>query len=262
MGTDRKSQRPHNPASRLKALMGRALQQDGTKPTQEVWAAVMDTQSTDLGTLYQGVGDVIRLVKECRELLKRADDAVLQICEPPLSAIEQAFLNFNFRAKWSQFADRINEENLLYGLKVCEYQLDTLGGEQRAAARDLKQLREQIVKLLEDTEAAELDQFLKTFLLKHLRTMLRAIDHYEIEGLDALQAATEQTIGGVYININNLVVGGAGASADRADQRPAFLKRLGGILEKAISLIARTHAVDAIATKVIKRLLESGIPPM
>ena len=201
------SQEKFNPGIRLHRLMAWAYeygrgQQAGAPPTQ-AWAEHFGlTWPSDFGDLLRAGSDVVQLTAEVRGMVESLDgkenvDMLLR----RFGEVEKVMEN------WPQVAAVANMQTFIAplsdaGLVSLEYIGDTLGRyilEREVSEDTLTSLRsttDETITLV--TEADDLDDDLKIWLLDRLHEILRQLDLYKVSGIGALERVMDETVGGLH----------------------------------------------------------------
>jgi hypothetical protein len=110
-----------------------------------------------------------------------------------ISPIEQWLSGLDLRQPWRSVP--LPDEHAVEALKVCSFQLRTVGRQKTASEEEVATLREQAQNLLDDVVAAAIPQELARFLTGHLHRILVALDNYRITGSGAVVDELHRTLG-------------------------------------------------------------------
>ena len=175
--------------------------QAGMPPTQ-AWAEHFGlTWPTDSGDLLRAGSDVLELTADVRGMVESLDgkenvDMLLR----RFGEVEKVMEN------WAQVAAVPNMQTFISplsdaGLESLEYIGDTLGRyilEREVSEDTLTSLRstaDETITLV--TEADDLDDDLRIWLLDRLHEILKQLDLYKVSGIGALERVLDETVGGL-----------------------------------------------------------------
>lgn len=187
----------NNPAGRLHSLLMEGKEQSQQdRSISTVWAEILEVPPDDKGLLLRRVGQVMALPSSIKEAMSYIDDIDHSIYMRWLPEVEASFSILNFGMQWKNFIDRFNGE-IMFGIEVCSEMLSRERPEKTANEELLADLSEKVNELLSEIDSADLSGNVWLYIRDHLVRVKEAIEEYRIRGIEPLESAFQQAVGGV-----------------------------------------------------------------
>ena len=139
------------------------------------------------------------LPSSIKEAMSYIDDMDHSIYLRWLPEVEASFSILNFDMQWKNFIDRFNGE-IMFGIEVCSDRLSRERPEKTANEDLLADLSKKVNELLSEIDSADLSGNVWLYIHDHLVRVKEAIEEYRIRGIEPLESAFQQAVGGVVLS--------------------------------------------------------------
>lgn len=235
--------RTNNPAGRLHELLVAARAVSPQKGMKAIWMEVLEADGD--ATLLRRLGQVYTLPGDIRSQVKAHPEENEELLLRPLVKVE-AGLQLPFGAKGQQLRQTVDDAALI-GLEWTSERLSQVRGEPAVAEDDLKQLQVLVQELFEEVLRAEIDDELRTFLLRHLQTMEAAIEEVRICGVSAIRDVVEATVGGIGLRMMS-------RGDESSDEGNRLRTKLARVAARAALLVGLTNGAIQLGGHVYDAL--------
>ena len=123
------------------------------------------------------------------------------------------------------------QENLITTMELISDQLHRYAPEPVPDSDELSAVRKEVQDLYLSIRSSEIDSDLASFLSDRIRSLLAAIDDFQISGVDAIRTAINETIGDIYVRVS------VGDISETDEEVKKFGGHLMDILNKLSALI-------------------------
>jgi len=188
-----------NPAERLYIILEKASRKESNITIKQVWTEVFAVDPTDSKGLFLCIADLIELVNEAKEQLKKFEDTNNRLYLESFTNIDKVLSITNLNSDWGAPKNILNDTTML-GLQHCSLALSRKQSEIRVEETKLKDLRDHVESLINKILDGDISKDLKEILLENLENIRRAIFSYEINGADGLKRAIESSVGSIIVN--------------------------------------------------------------
>jgi hypothetical protein len=192
-----------NPAGRLHALLVRLGATERETSLLDAWGAVLKASADEVVGLLADVWALVGMVERAIEATGSEGHTrqVGRVSQEWRTAIFPSGRAFDLPAK-----DFIPSENAFDVLQATSEILHRDSPEGRALLDgELEDLRERLEGLIDDIKAADdLPESVKQLIVARLRDVIRAFDHVDIGGPNAVRFATEALAGAIDLGGNSL----------------------------------------------------------
>ena len=219
-----------NPAGRLDEILKRLKPETEKEQVGDVWARALDVPKANMALLLKRMGMVHQLPLEIRQAV-----GGLHLAEPNkllwfMPKLEQALAVTNFRAPFQTTVGQHLGADVRNGLGALSAVLSGYGAGASVAfdPEELKELRDQIVNLIDDVRESDLPEDLRHFVLEQLDDVLDAIQDYWIAGVEPVRDAVQKAVGATVLT---------DGESRRLEKRPLG-KRFLEILHIAIAVVS------------------------
>lgn len=248
-----------NPARRLHTLYTAFEEHGGPRNEQNktvaraAWASALDLDSDeDLPELLAQFGVIVGMPTVIRQRIAELPDTEdRDLLSSHLHKFEQAFSTCGLHRPVRDYRKAVGPQQLESLLHIGSA-LDRHGAHELAIAADeVSRLQEQVAELFEEVRATDLDPDLRTFVLRHLERIERALRRVQVEGVQGLREALEVLAAEIIVEdhapdggrIREFLNGTAGVGA-----------KLSKLANSILSLIHLAEYAPGIATAVTKML--------
>jgi len=145
------------------------------------------------------LGQVLSLPVQVKQEIERQQDIDYDIYLKWMPSVQEAFNTLNLSGNIASFHNPISEVTL-HGLEFCADLLSRQAPEKELPRDQLSQLDQKVTELIDEILAAEIDPYLKRYMLDKLNLVLQAIQEYKISGIVPLVKAFEATVGSVVVD--------------------------------------------------------------
>lgn len=198
------SKQPNNPAGRLLAIIRKlqAVQKGKNILTDQAWAKVFQIDPDNTGLLMDRIGKCLQLGNQIIENVKKLNlnqDLFLK----DINQIILSFRQMNLQENINSTLSRIRVESIR-GLEYCDHEFSRQSPEKVIPETDLKNIYEEICSLLEEVAQADIDSYLKNFMLDKLDLLRQAIELYDVDGCVPIEKALCEITGSIVLTQEKL----------------------------------------------------------
>ena len=225
-------------------MLERARGANASASVADVWTAVLSLPTGETVVLFHRLGQLIELAGEVRTAIREQPDlsgALYLRWEQPVDAV----LRYrNLDAQWAAVQPHLKPE-VMQALEFCDHALRERIPEKTLGTEDVKSLREDARKLLDDVRDTELVPELKMYLAEQMWNFLEALDTYDIGGIEPLRLAFAQAVGGAVLLSDSARTAPGGEEVK--ERMGSWLKRVAVILSIGSGVMEITRSALEIA---------------
>ena len=188
-----------NPASRLLSILTEARSMGDNKKTREVWGKVLGVNPNDNSLLLPTFAKFLLLIQETRKSIEAVEELNKELYLKPIAKIETTFRYINFEENWQRLKRELDDVTMAQ-LEFCADRLNSYVSVRSIAPEELARLLEEVNKLIADVIETNIEADLKSFVVRGLEEIRRAIIEYRISGLEGLRRALELNLGAILFN--------------------------------------------------------------
>ncbi len=226
----------------------------GTRPFSTILAAQLDIDPSDMLALHKAYLDLLRLFDDViAESNCISDETKRDLLLQPVHELKNRFINQTIFTTANSFNVA---EPILSRLKYAvEYIIDS--PEQPVASDTLLELRQNAESMITQVLESDLPRYLKERLVEILEKFRFAIITYSLHGISGLRKATEDMLGALVFNMNELK-----QTAQNSEVSKKTMRNLWGFIEKANKVTEFVTKLKELAEPIVKHLLPGeNYPP-
>jgi hypothetical protein len=189
----------NNPAARLLKLIQALRFHDANRPAMDAWRSVLAVAPNDNPRLLERFGLVVMLPRRAKQAVLEVPDISHEIYLRWLPQVESAFVRQSLSGPLHQYLGQI-DKTVELGIEFCAELLARQRPENTLGDDDLQALRKEFALLLTDLDVADIPLVLKHRISRHLAEVVKAIDDYQIAGVEALEHALETVVGAAVLD--------------------------------------------------------------
>lgn len=235
----------NNPAARLLALLQKAKgdPQLRKQDAMRAWASLLGVTDGNQPLILRRFGGVMELPMQIKERISSLPDIDDALYLRWLPKIVSAFNASHLGGGFSNFVDAI-DETTLYGIELCASTLGKRDPDPVIEPADLEDISKQVDELLTEVRDSAVDAEVRLFILKHLYTLRKAIDEYQLFGAKPLSAVIGEAIGSV---VTEPLTASKVSNTTQGQRLWKLVKRVGLVFHTA-------DGVGKLADRVVKLL--------
>ena len=230
------------PAGRLYDILSAARECNENEKSRDVWAKVFEVDPADTGELLKMLAELIDLVAETKAALGRLEDIDHKVYLRPFKQIEAALSQTNLDANWKPWRNRLDEPTL-YGLQFASDKLSRVMGYTEISAEDIVKIHEELDGLTKSVLDSELNEDLKTFLIRNLEGLRQALIAYRIRGVDGLEQEVARNLGSILLHKDQIQAA--------PDQKPVW-DRYSRFLDSVNKTVSTAKSAKSLLPPVLK----------
>ena len=181
---------PNNPAERLHVLLLAAKQNPKLRQQEAIkaWASLLLVPDGNESLILRRLGGVMDLPMQIKEQISSIPEIEHALYLRWMPKIEGAFRAHHLGGGFAGFLDTI-DDTTLFGIEHCASLLARRAPELGIKPEDLESIANEVADLVAQVRDSEIEEDLKLFILKHLYTIRKAIDEYQLFGAKPLSTA-------------------------------------------------------------------------
>lgn len=184
----------HNAAARLHSVLVKAKKSNlRSTPAISAWANLLNAEPSNEALVLKRLGAVMELPSTIKTKVESLSDVDHELYLRWVPKLVGAFRATHLGSSFSSFLDNV-DDTTLFGIEHCSALLGRKDPEPEIAKSELDFLRIKVQELIEEVRTNDIDLDVRKFLLKHLLTILNAIEEYEIFGSRPLTAALGEAV--------------------------------------------------------------------
>jgi hypothetical protein len=183
----------NNSAARLHRILEKAKEL-GNVETLKAWQTILKLDREDPLEIISSFGRVCIIPNEIQrnvEMIPELENRLFLAWKPDL---EKAFRELQWNGNNNQFTRHLSG-SLLVALEFVADGLARYSPEKTLDDDRLSKFREDAWKLFEELNGSDIDERTKSYLLKHLKRVVQALDDYPFYGISPLETALDATVG-------------------------------------------------------------------
>jgi len=242
---------PNNPAARLHALLKALKGQNATTNLVNAWSVIFALQEEPGGrnhfTFLRRYGKFLALPGRARAALSAVPDLDFELYSRWVPKLNDALLASPFNSIVGGFFNIFQNSDLDY-LQFCADGLSSKRPEKTVDAGALTDIVKDLEQLRRDTEAAAVEQELKTYILDELDDIKSAIQDYQIDGFESLERGVERAFGSLLLKTTQ--------TATWKDHE--LWRRFCRVLSRLFVVISAANAAITLPHNIQTLLIECG----
>lgn len=198
------SKQPNNPAGRLLAIIRKlqAARDHNNTSTDKAWAKIFRIDSDNTGLLLNHIGKCLQLGNQIIEKLNKLN-LNHNLFLKDIDQIVLSFRDMHLQEDINSTLSRIKAESIR-GLEYCDHEFSKQAPEKVIPEADLKKIHQEICSLHEEVAKADIDSYLKNFILDKLDLLRKAIELYDVDGCVPIEKALYEIAGSVAFSQDKL----------------------------------------------------------
>lgn len=188
-----------NSAYRLHQILKKGMEHGNNEKTKDVWKSILEVD--DDFSVFSKICAVQSLIEETVCTFEMHDPENYKEYLAWLPHIENAFNKQDLSGNWQTFRSAVSPSTLSM-LFTSASALNGFTGYTKVTNEDLSSLRENTNKLIDEIQKSSLDPDIQLFILRHLYSILKALDDYQIKGSDYLIEKIERATGSTTLKLH------------------------------------------------------------
>ncbi|MBW2530787.1 MAG: hypothetical protein JRI55_04875 [Deltaproteobacteria bacterium] len=235
----------NNPAGRLLDLLLRGRE---IKPEQQcriAWCQLLDVEPSDTALLTIRLGKAMALIDEIEEAVRACQNIRPETYLSFVANVEKGFKKQKLTDHWSSFISYVDVNTTNY-VEMTSDLLSMQQSESVIEERDIQAITKGAEVILREMATSKIDDEIKAFLTRRLKSILEAAKGYRLTGASALYEIICSSIGELTLH----------TGMERSLKKTYTGKKFGELLGRVFFLIKADHPQFRIPDTLMSLLPE------
>lgn len=183
-----------NPAEQLLEILEASKNYSSTDNCRKTWKRILDIPQADEALFMSRLGKVMQLPKKIIDEINKIEGTDSDIYQHWSTQINSGFTLQHLQGNWGTFTQHIDSHTIPY-LKSTAQILNSHLKISALSDNQIDEIRQEVIGLIQKIRESNLDEAIKTYLLKILGELINSINEYKITGHDFIIQKIDTIVG-------------------------------------------------------------------